>query len=201
MTVTPGHRDPTNGNAAQARYSGVAITLHWLIALAVLINIAAGLYMSGLEDGSPVQYALLQLHQSVGLTVLVLSVVRVVWRLVHPVPPLPADMAPLLKWAAHGAHFLLYVLILALPLTGWIMVSSSLHPPPASYFGLFDWPHIWFLADLSHAAKGTVAEIFEETHETLAWIMIVLVPLHVAAALYHHFVRRDPVLVRMLPGD
>ncbi len=199
MTAAPAKSDPSA--AVQTRYSGVAIALHWLIALAVIANIAAGLTMIGLQDGDPVQYALLQLHQSIGLTVLVLSVARVVWRLIHPVPPLPDDMAPVLRFGAHAAHVLLYALILTLPLTGWMMVSGSTDPPPASYFGLFDWPHIWFLADLSHAAKTTAAGIFSDAHETLAWIMIVLVPLHVAAALYHHFIRRDPVLVRMLPGD
>ena len=182
------------------RYDNVAMTLHWLIAAAVLLNIGLGLYMGDLPRTDPMKFEIIQLHKSVGLTVLLLSVLRVIWRLMHPVPPLPAGMNPTLKFVARGTHVLLYLLILALPLTGWMMVSTSPRGGAIPFFGLFDWPAIGPLAAMALSDKKALVEVFAETHETLAWIMIALVPLHVAGALYHQFVRRDGGLMRMFPG-
>lgn len=184
-----------------ARYDNGAIALHWLIAAAVLLNIGLGLYMGDIPRGDPLKFAIVNLHKSVGLTVLVLSVLRVVWRLMHPVPPLPADLPRPLKLAARTSHALLYVLILILPLSGWMMVSTSPRGGTINYFGLFDWPLIGPLAGLDAAAKKAWIGTFVETHETLAFVMIGLVLLHVSAALYHHFIRRDLGIWRMLPGD
>lgn len=183
-----------------SRYNTVAMALHWLIALAVFINIGLGLYVADLPDSDPMKFEIIQFHKSVGLTVLVLSLIRVTWRLVSPVPPLPADMNSFLKKLARATQFLLYVLIVAIPLSGWLMVSSSPLGLPTSYFGLFQWPHIWFLADMTRAGKKAVAGVFLETHVFLAWSAIVLVALHVAGALYHHLIRRDGVLKSMLPA-
>lgn len=188
------------GSAARIRYSNAAIALHWLIAIAVLTNIALGLYMADLPNSDPAKFQIIQFHKSVGLTVLVLSLIRVAWRLVNPVPPLPADMNPLLKRLARLTQFLLYVLIVAIPFSGWLMVSASPLGLPTSYFGLFQWPHIWFLAEMTRAGKKAIVGVFVETHEFLAWSAIVLVALHVTGALYHHLIRRDGVLKSMLPG-
>ncbi len=185
---------------ARIRYSNVAIALHWLIAFAILVNIALGLYMADLPNSDPTKFQIVQFHKSVGLTVLVLSLMRVAWRLVNSVPPLPADMNPLLKRVARLTQFLLYALILAIPLSGWLMVSTSPLGLPTSYFGLFHWPHVWFLAEMTRASKKAIIGIFVETHEFLAWSAIVLVTLHVAGALYHRLIRRDGVLKSMLPG-
>lgn len=182
------------------RYNSVAMALHWLIALAVLTNIGLGLYMADLPNSDPTKFQIIQFHKSVGLTVLVLSLLRVAWRLANPVPPLPANMNPLLKKFARATQFLLYVLIVAIPLSGWLMVSASPLGLPTSYFGLFQWPHVWFLADMTRAGKKAIVGLFLETHEFLAWSAIVLVTLHVAGALYHQFVRRDDVLKSMLPA-
>ena len=183
----------------RTRYDSVAMTLHWLIAAAVLTNIALGLYMGDLPRSDPMKFAIIQLHKSIGLTVLVLTLMRIAWRLMHPFLPLPEDMPRALKFLARTTHILLYTLLLALPLTGWMIVSSSPLGLPTSYFGLFDWPHLWFLADMTRESKKIMVETFEDTHVFLAWIMICLVPLHIAGALYHQFVRRDSVLKRMLP--
>jgi cytochrome b561 len=109
-------------------------------------------------------------------------------------------MSKPLRWAAHASHFLLYFLIIAIPLSGWALVSSSPMGLPTMYFGWFEWPHIGFLADLTRAQKMPLRHDFGMIHVYLAWSAIVLVPIHVLAALYHQFLRRDDVLKRMMPG-
>ncbi len=184
----------------RTRYGTVAMSLHWLIAVLVIANICLGLYFSDLSHDDPSLFALVQTHKSIGLTVLVLSVIRLLWRLVNPVPPLPAGMGALQRFAAHASHFLLYFLIIAIPLSGWALVSASPLGLPTMYFGWFEWPHIDFLADLTRAQKAPLRHDFGIIHVYLAWSAIVLVPIHVLAALYHQFFRRDDVLKRMLPG-
>lgn len=185
--------------AAPRRYDTVAMSLHWLVAVAVLINIGLGLYMGELPRTDPMKFEIIQLHKSIGLLVLLLSVALVTWRMTHRIPPLPAAMTPPLKVLARMVHGLLYTLILALPLFGWMMVSSSPAGRPIPFFGLFHWPAIWFLADLSQVDKKAIVGVFAEGHEFLAWIMIALVPLHVGGALWHQYVAKDDVLKRMLP--
>ena len=185
---------------SRARYGSVAMTLHWLIAAAVAFNICLGLYMGDLPRSDPNQFAFIQFHKSVGLTVLVLSLARLCWRLVNPMPPLPAAMNPGLKVVARGTHWLLYFLIIAIPLSGWAFVSASPLGLPTVWFHLFQWPHIPFLADLPRAQKVPLRHELFAVHSYLAWSAIVLIPLHVAGALYHQFLRGDDVLKRMLPG-
>src|SRR5437868_7294227 len=134
------------------RYGGVAMTLHWLIAAAIALNLCLGLCVAEiLSDQDPSRFGLLQFHKSVGLTVLVLSLLRLAWRIVNPIPPLPDTLTPSLKVLARATHYLLYFLMIAIPLTGWALASSSPLGLPTSYFGLFNWPHIPFLAELSRA--------------------------------------------------
>ena len=184
----------------ELRYGSVAMGFHWVIALLVLANIALGLYMADLPRGDPAKFAIFQIHKSIGLSVLMLSVARVIWRLVNPVPPLPRGMSPVLRIAARISHFLLYFLIVFIPLTGWILVSASPLGNGTLYFGLFTWPNLPFFAGMSRAALRPYHELFSNAHVLLAWSAIVLLPIHVGAALYHHFLRRDDVLKRMVPG-
>ncbi len=190
----------------RTRYGTVAMTLHWLIALAVLTNICLGLYHADfVPDNAPPDtqkfaFALIQLHKSIGLTVLVLSVARLLWRLVNPIPPLPLGMNPALRFVAHVTHFLLYFLIIAIPLSGWALVSGSQLGLPTMYFGVIQWPNIWFLAELPRATKHALHHTLGLTHMYLAWSAIILIPIHVLGALYHQFLRRDDVLKRMVPG-
>jgi cytochrome b561 len=190
----------------RTRYGTVAMTLHWLIALAVLANIGLGIYHADyIPDNAPpdVQkfaFQIIQLHKSIGLTVLVLSLARLAWRLVNPIPPLPVGMSPALRVTAHATHFLLYVLIIAIPFSGWALVSGSQLGLPTHYFGVIEWPNLWFLAELPRATKHALHHTLALTHFYLAWSMIVLIPIHVTGALYHQFLRRDDVLRRMIPG-
>lgn len=184
----------------QYRYGTVAMGFHWLIALLVIANICVGLYMGDLPRSDPMKFQIFQIHKSIGLTVLALSVLRVLWRVINPVPPIPRGMSTPLTFAAKAMHWLFYFLIVAVPLAGWIMVSASPLGNGTSFFGLFVWPNLPFFTGMTREALHPVHETFETAHVFLAWSMIVLVPLHVAAALYHHFLRRDDVLRRMLPG-
>lgn len=184
----------------ELRYGSVAMTLHWLIALCVLVNLGLGLYMADLPRSDPDRFMLFQTHKSIGLTVLVLSLLRLGWRLINPIPPLPRGMNSLLRFASRATHFLLYFMIVAIPLAGWAMVSSSPLGLATPYFGLFSWPNISFLADLPRATKMHNVDLFLETHELLADLTIGLIALHVLGALYHQFLRRDDVLRRMIPG-
>lgn len=172
----------------EERYSSVAILFHWSIAALVIANLAIGLLHENVLDG--VGWAI-PLHKSFGVTVLVLTLGRIGWRLTHRPPPLPASTPRWEKGAAHGVHWVLYALMLAMPLTGW-MLSSGGRRYPISWFGLFDVPFL----PVSRAT-GSIAH---DAHGLLGWLMLALVALHAAAALRHHLVLRDRVLARMAPA-
>jgi len=180
-----------------ARYGAVAMTLHWLIAAAIIGMLILGKYMHELDDNDPNKFALYQLHKSTGITILTLSVLRLVWRLVNVVPPLPAHMPAWERWAAHASHFLLYFFTIAIPLSGWAMVSASPLGVPTIWYRVFEVPHLPGLQGLED--QEGVEESLEETHELLGNLLIVLLIVHVGAALKHHFWDRDSVLRRMIP--
>lgn len=184
------------------RYGSVAMTFHWVIAISVLANLVVGFGMHEIPRDHPNVMIAYNIHKSIGLTVLTLSILRLAWRLMNPQPPLPASLNPLLKVAAHVSHFLLYVLMIGTPLTGWIMSSSGKRIFPVDFFalGLFDLPPIAFLANMSLEDRAPFRAFGHDGHMILIWCFIALIPIHVGAALYHHFVRKDQVLKRMLPG-
>jgi len=185
---------------SELRYGTVSIGFHWLIATLVILNLIGGLYMGELPRTDPNKMLIIMLHKSTGLTILVLSLLRIVWRLMNPWQPLPLDMSPALKALARTTHILFYVLIIAIPLSGWSMVSSSTRGGPIIWYGLFEWPKIGFLASLPDDQKKALGHTFGETHGLLAYLAIALIVLHVGAALYHHYIRRDHIFRRMLPG-
>jgi cytochrome b561 len=177
----------------ETRYGSVAKTLHWLIALAIIGLLVVGKYMTDLTDQDPNKFALYQLHKSFGISVLALSVVRVVWRLMNKVPALPVGMPRWQRLAAHASHGLLYFLMLAIPLSGWAMVSASTLGIPTLLFGAVELPNLPITPDRdTHRLARFV-------HEQLGNVMIGLAVVHVLAALKHHFFDRDTVLTRMLP--
>jgi cytochrome b561 len=179
-----------------ARYHAVAIVLHWVIALGLLTLIVMGLAMTHLALPAMAKFQLYQLHKSIGVTVLLAVLLRILWRATHRPPPLPA-LPPLEKAAAEGTHGLLYVLMLAIPLTGWALVSVSPFNLPTVLYGLVPWPHLPVLPELPD--KAQVEPVVKFIHGKLAWALAALVALHAGAAFRHHFVLRDGVLHRMLP--
>ena len=195
--------------APQDRYTSVAIALHWLIALAIVGMILAGWWMTKAIDDPKSQvtaFFVYQMHKSTGLTILVLSLFRLALRLMHKVPPLPAAMPAWEKFAARGTHVLFYVIMIGMPLSGWLYASTGWNVEkghafnvPTIWYGLFQVPHIPGLIELPNEQRAAIANLFMITHEKLAWFTIALLALHVGAALKHHLFDRDDVLTRMLP--
>ena len=173
--------------AAQQRYSSVAILLHWLIALALGFQLALGFSM---PKGESADFALFQLHKSVGITILLLSLARLAWRLTHR-PPAPVE-GGFQGFLAKAVHTLFYAFMIAMPLTGWAVVSTSPIEVPTLFWGVIPWPHL--------PLPGGINEAAEETHEILAWIGVSLIVLHVAGALRHQFLIKDGLLRRIGPG-
>lgn len=173
----------------QERYTAPAIALHWLIALMMLCLFVLGLYMAD-QPPSPGRIKLFTWHKSFGVTVFVLALVRLAWRLGHRPPALPQSMVEWQKKAAHLAHWALYGLMFAIPISGW--VGSAAKGFPTVWFGLFALPN-------PVSKDVALGKQLSEVHEVLNFIMIGLVILHVLAALKHHFIDRDGVLDSMRP--
>jgi cytochrome b561 len=181
-----------------SRYTLVAITLHWVMALGIFMLAGIGLVMTHLELGPLKQFQLYQLHKSIGITILLAAILRLAWRLTHRPPALPSSMARRLRTAAEGSHYLLYGFLFALPLTGWALVSASVLDIPTVLYGVVPWPHLPILPDLAN--KKPVEDALKLVHGYGAWALIALVAGHAGAALHHHFIAKDDVLRRMLPG-
>jgi cytochrome b561 len=182
---------------AASRYSSVAILFHWIIAALILFNIYLGFRM-GLVQGLA-KFNIFQLHKSVGITVLVLSVLRLGWRLVHRPPPEAPGLKPWERKASLAVHWGFYVIMIGMPLTGWIVVSTSPLNIPTLLYHAIPWPHFPLVHDLAAAPKSTVNHAFDTTHVVLAWSAVVLLVLHVGAVIKHQFLDRHPVLGRMAP--
>ncbi len=175
------------------RYDPVAVALHWVIALCILLMIPMGMVMEDLPI--EMRFGAFTLHKSIGITVLGLSLFRLIWRLLNPPPALVEGMKPYEKLLAHLAHWGLYFLIIAMPLSGWLMVSA-LRKYPTDFFWLGEVP---FLPMPEGIDPKATKEMLEEVHEILANGALILIALHVAAALKHHLVYKDTTLTRMLP--
>lgn len=181
---------------SSAHYNTVAKMLHWLMALLIVGMLVLGLVMTtgNVLDG-PGKAVALQMHKSFGMIVLILSLFRLAWRWLKPPPPFPAQMPRWEKLAAHITHVILYVLMLVMPLVGWMMISTF--PHNSLFFGLFPIPNVPFLHDLPN--KKDIREVLENIHWSLAWVIVTFVALHAGAALKHHFIERNDILLRMAP--
>ncbi len=182
---------PTHGATGQPRFTGTAVGLHWLAALLIFVNFPLGLYMADLHL-SPLKLRLFSYHKSIGVTVFLLTLARLLWRLGHPAPPLPATIPAWQRRAALGVEHTLYLLVFVIPLSGWLM-SSALGMPTV-YLAI---PALQ-LPDLLPKDKA-LGELLEDVHSALNWTMAALLVLHVGAALKHHFVERSDLLIRMAP--
>ena len=183
---------------ARSTYSAVAIALHWLIAALILTNVGLAWYFNTLKG--PDAVAPIQLHKSIGITVLLLTLARIGWRFTHRPPPLPATMARWQVWIARATHVLLYVVMLGMPLSGWAMVSASplIRVHPTVLYGVAPWPAVpfpGFSSDQLHDAR----HLLKTVHGLGAWLAYLTVSLHVAAALKHYLIDRDDVVARMIP--
>ncbi|RXT26116.1 MULTISPECIES: cytochrome b [unclassified Bosea (in: a-proteobacteria)] len=192
--MTQRHDEVTAGAGRAAIYSPVARSLHWITAAAALVMVPLGLAMTyrgnTLDIWDGVTDALYSSHKLLGFLVLWLSAGRLIYRLMHGAPP----DEPTLEWwqkaASHLVHWVLYGLLLIVPLLGWIGISLF---PSLTVFNLFDLPAL-------AVPNEEVAKRVLSIHGWLAILLALLVCGHIAAALFHYFIRKDGVLRRMLPG-
>ncbi len=172
------------------RYNNTAIALHWLIALLIFVAFPMGLYMSDMKL-SPTKLQLISYHKWIGVTVFVLAIIRIIWRATHTPPALPDSISRMQKIGSNIVHGFLYVLLFAVPVSGWLMSSAK------------GFKTVWFgvlpLPDLLSKDKA-LGEVLEGVHQSLNYMLLLLVVLHVAALIKHRFIDKDEVLNRMLPG-
>jgi cytochrome b561 len=180
---------PTPAPDSRSSYNRVAIGLHWLIAFAIIGSFSVGLYMVDLPL-SPQKLRIYSWHKWAGVTIFLCVVLRLGWRLLHRPPELPAAMPAWQRNLAGATHILLYLLMVAVPLSGWLMSSAK------------GFQTVWFgvlpLPDLLDKDKE-LGDLLLQLHMLLNFSMAALVFLHVGAALKHHFFDRDDVLARMIP--
>jgi cytochrome b561 len=171
------------------RYTYTAIRLHWLIALLIFVVFPLGVYMHELPL-SPEKLRLYSYHKWIGVTIFLLALIRVYWRATHRPPAMPDTMKDWEKFAAHAAHYALYVLIFIIPLSGWLMSSAK------------GFQTVWFgvlpLPDLVGKNKE-LGDMLQKVHEVLNFVLLGTVIAHAGAALKHHFIERDDILIRMVP--
>jgi cytochrome b561 len=176
-------------SSSPSRYSAMAQGFHWIIAGLIVTQFTLAWMADDLPLGMH-KLALLARHKSFGMTVLMLAVLRLLWRLFNRPPELPAGMSKVEAFLAKSTHILFYILLFAMPLTGWLMSSAKNYS--VSWFGRFTWPDL--------IGKNERAfELLKTTHQTLSWLLFSLAILHILAALKHHFWDKDDVLKRMLP--
>lgn len=172
------------------KYSKGAILLHWLIAALIIANYVLAQLAEDLPRMAAAAY--MNPHKAIGIAILVFSILRLFWRLGHKPPPLPKAISGWQAKASKIVHFLFYVLIIAIPASGWLMVAAYPGAPAVDFFGLF-------AIDLPIAESKELSGIGHEGHEILTKVMFVLFIVHVAAALKHQFGDKLPFYQRMLP--
>jgi cytochrome b561 len=167
----------------RSRYSTVAILFHWSMALLIIVNLVIGFFHDAI-GGMPI-------HKATGLTLLALAAFRIMWRVTHRPPSLPTDIPTWQRRISVLVHWTFYALMVAMPLTGWIMVSNAETLRPLTWFWLFDLPYL----TIDHGAYAPA----KQGHLIMAFLFAGLLIVHIAAALKHHLIDRDSVLQRMLP--
>ena len=181
----------------QDRYSPVGIAFHWVMAFLVLFQLGWGWYTSFLPAGGDKLIGY-QVHSTVGLPILILAILRFAWRIVIPGPVNDADRQGWQTQIAYATEYIFYFCFFGLPLSGWAMWSSVAAPGPLYLAGFIPWPQLP-LQDLPLTSRWAVMDVAEDVHHVLVWTLMILVPLHVVAALKHHFWNRHDVLRGMLP--
>ena len=181
------------------RYTRTAMAFHWLIALLIICNVLLVWFV----DYYPEERVRLAIdtHKSIGITVLGLAIMRLLWRLTHPPPPLPTHYQRWEHRASHITHILLYVLMFLMPISGWLHDSAwkDAATHPMELFGLMPWPRIGWVAGIEPVMKETLHDVFGAVHGYGAWALYALLFLHVGGALKHQLIDMDPELQRMSP--
>lgn len=183
------------------RYTKVAIWLHWLVAIGMIVNVALA-WLWPLGDAHPAigEYVrpMINSHKSIGITVLGLAILRLLWRLGHKPPPYPASYKPWEATLSHLVHWGLYFVILAMPITGWVMDSAwdKAAENPNFYFGTFEWPRLGFIMNLPPDTKELIHARAGAAHGLIAYLVYALFAMHVAGALKHQL-QGDKELQRM----
>ena len=179
-------------NPAQVRpkHPALIVALHWGTVIAILVSVGAMFLRDAIENTAGRQI-LLQVHRQLGLAVLIVVGLRVLVRLTKSLTDHSSESSTLMRLAAQGAHVLLYVLLVALPVVGWVLTSA--HGISLNLFGVIHLPQLV-------AADSELADTLSDYHVWLSWVLLALVVMHVGAALWHHFVRHDAVLGAMIPG-
>ena len=192
MSIAVSHRrDP-------ARYTRVAVALHWIVAVLMIGNVALGLLADELPDDW-IRSAV-DTHKSIGLTVLGLAVLRLLWRFANPPPPMPDSYSPLERFGAHAAHVALYGLIFALPITGWIHDSAwkGAATHPFALWGVIPHVRIGAIEALDPSTRERIHSIFFDLHVWFGYALYGLLALHVVGALKHQFWDGEAELQRMM---
>ena len=172
------------------RYDNVAITLHWLVALGVFVLVGLGWYMVGIPKGTPGRAVFYNLHKSIGVTVGMIVLIRVIWRWNHDPPPLPSGTASWVVSAARLNHNLMYALLVLMPIVGF--VASNFSKYGVKYFGLFQIGPFF-------AENKTLYDLFQGIHHAASEVLVIAVVLHIAAAFKHLLIDKDGVFSRILP--
>lgn len=170
-------------------YTRTAVSLHWIIALLIFTAFPLGVYMHDLPF-SPDKLRLYSWHKWIGVTIFLLALLRIFWRSTHRPPPLPATMKSWERFAAEAVHYALYLLIIAIPLSGWLM--SSAKGVQTVWFGVLPLPDLL-------AKDKALGDALKLLHVILNFTMLGLVIAHIGAALKHQFIEHDEILARMLP--
>jgi cytochrome b561 len=180
---------------AHARYTNIAIALHWVMAIAFLLMLTSGLSMEYITMSKSLKFNMYQWHKSLGVLLLMAFVFRIIWRLSHKAPDLPSSFSQWDIILAKVGHVALYICMIAVPLSGWLMVSSSVYGLPTVVFGWFEWPHIPGVA-----GNEWVSTMSKNAHWILAWSFGLCIAGHVAAVVKHIICDNENLLPRMWFG-
>jgi cytochrome b561 len=180
----------TTDAALAPAYTMTARILHWVMALLILSMIPLGFVIAN-DWGGPLQESLYDLHRSVGTLIIPLILLRLIYRWAKPPSPLPNDIPAIQQFAAHATHWCLYALLIVQPIIGWI--ATSAYRAPIKVFGWFELPPIW-------PENRVFSEQMFSIHGLIGMVIAGVVAVHIGGALYHHLVRKDSVLLRMITG-
>ena len=183
------------------RYTRLAMAFHWLVALGITCNFLIIWTVDSLPKSA--ERPMVNLHKSIGITVLGLAIMRLLWRYANPPPALPAAYRPWERWLSHAVHYSLYALIFLMPISGWIHDSAwkLAAQNPLRLFWVVPWFRLGFITDQPPASKEYIHTVSIQVHAALGWALLALFALHILGVLKHQVLDREPELQRMVPAS